>query len=146
MLLIIGVVFMLIDTSGMKMLDLFRRLNAVIRDFANEVKEVVDRHEVTAPSAEIKELVNSIKSRHVIDEKDRHENEEILKFLNQLSEDKRIFYLIKAESGEWIELLDAIEKRLEMDKDTLTKEELDTYEKIKETTKELKDYLRTERV
>ncbi len=146
MLLIIGVVFMLIDTSGMKMLDLFRRLNAVIRDFANEVKEVVDRHEVTAPSAEIKELINSIKSRRVIDEKDKHENEEILKFLNQLSEDKRIFYLIKAESGEWIELLDAIEKRLEMDKDTLTKEELDTYEKIKETTKELKDYLRTERV
>ncbi len=130
----------------MKMLDLFRRLNAVIRDFANEVKEVVDRHEVTAPSAEIKELINSIKSRRVIDEKDKHENEEILKFLNQLSEDKRIFYLIKAESGEWIELLDAIEKRLEMDKDTLTKEELDTYEKIKETTKELKDYLRTERV
>ncbi len=130
----------------MKMLDLFRRLNEVIRDFANEVKEVVDRHEVTAPSAEIKELINSIKSRRVIDEKDKHENEEILKFLNQLSEDKRIFYLIKAESGEWIELLDAIEKRLEMDKDTLTKEELDTYEKIKETTKELKDYLRTERV
>ena len=128
----------------MKMLDLFRRLNAVIRDFANEVKEVVDRHEVTAPSAEIKELINSIKSRRVIDEKDKHENEEILKFLNQLSEDKRIFYLIKAESGEWIELLDAIEKRLEMDKDTLTKEELDTYEKIRETTKELKDYLRTE--
>ena len=146
MLLIIGVVFMLIDTSGMKMLDLFKRLNAVIRDFVNEVKEVVDRHEVTAPSAEIKELINSIKSRRVIDEKDKHENEEILKFLNQLSEDKRIFYLIKAESGEWIELLDAIEKRLEMDKDTLTKEELDTYEKIKETTKELKDYLRTERV
>ena len=135
---------MLIDTSGMKMLDLFKRLNAVIRDFANEVKEVVDRHEVTAPSAEIKELINSIKSRRVIDEKDKHENEEILKFLNQLSEDKRIFYLIKAESGEWIELLDAIEKRLEMDKDTLTKEELDTYEKIRETTKELKDYLRTE--
>ena len=136
--------FMPIDASGMKMLDLFRRLNAVIRDFANEVKEVVDRHEVTAPSAEIKELINSIKSRRVIDEKDKHENEEILKFLNQLSEDKRIFYLIKAESGEWIELLDAIEKRLEMDKDTLTKEELDTYEKIRETTKELKDYLRTE--
>jgi hypothetical protein len=136
--------FMPIDASGMKMLDLFKRLNAVIRDFVNEVKEVVDRHEVTAPSAEIKELINSIKSRRVIDEKDKHENEEILKFLNQLSEDKRIFYLIKAESGEWIELLDAIEKRLEMDKDTLTKEELDTYEKIRETTKELKDYLRTE--
>lgn len=135
---------MLIDTSGMKMLDLFKRLNEVIRDFANEMKEIVDKHEMAAPSAEIRELINSIKSRHVTDEKDRLENKEILKFLNQLSDDKKIFYLINAESGEWIELLDTIEKRLEMDKDTLTKKELDTYGKIKEATKELKDYLRTE--
>ena len=135
---------MLIDTSGMKMLDLFKRLNEVIRDFANEMKEIVDKHETAAPSAEIRELINSIKSRHVTDEKDRLENKEILKFLNQLSDDKKIFYLINAESGEWIELLDTIEKRLEMDKDTLTKEELDTYGKIKMATKELKDYLRTE--
>lgn len=135
---------MLIDTSGMKMLDLFKRLNEVIRDFANEMKEIVDKHETAAPSAEIRELINSIKSRHVTDEKDRLENKEILKFLNQLSDDKKIFYLINAESREWIELLDTIEKRLEMDKDTLTKEELDTYGKIKMATKELKDYLRTE--
>ncbi len=122
------------ETSGTKLLDLFRRLNSIIRDFSEEMKEVVGKHETDAPSSEIREIMDSIKSRHAIDEKDRRENEEILKLLNQLSSDKRIFYLIEAESSEWIELLDSIERRLEMDKDTLSKNELETYGKIKEAS------------
>ncbi len=136
---------MLIGNSETRVLDLFRRLNSILRDFTDEMKEVVDRHETAAPNSEIREIMDSIKSRHAVDEKDKRENEEILKLLNQLSSDKRIFYLIEAESGEWIELLDTIEKRLEMDKDILTGEELETYDKIKKETKELKEYLRTEK-
>jgi tellurite resistance protein len=134
-----------IDTSGMRILDMFRKLNSIIGEFAESMRGVVEKHEMVAPNAEIRRLMESIKSRHAIDEKDKKENEEISKLLSQLSNDKKIFSLVEAESEEWLELLDAIEKRLEIDKDTLTGEDLKAYVGIKKATDELREYLRSER-
>lgn len=135
---------MIIDTSNMRVLDIFRKLNETIRTFADNVKEVIEKHDVVAPNDEIRQLMDSVRLRHATDEKDKKENEEILKLLELLSNDKRIFSLIETESREWMEFLDEIEKRLEMDKDTLTEGELEIYERIKRVTKELKGFLREE--
>lgn len=129
-------------TSSMRVLDLFRKLNVAIRNFAEDVSEVAGKHEAEAPSAEIKSLMESLKAKHAVDEKDKLENVEMLRLLGKLLEDKRIFSMIEVETKEWFEFLDAIEKRLEMGKDTLTEEELETYEEIKSMTEKMKDFLR----
>ncbi len=130
------------DLLSLSFSDLFKRLSSMLRSFTQNIEEVVSLHEQQAPEERIRELMNHIKERASTDAKEADENREILNMLKQLSEDKQIFSLIKIESSEWIELLDALEKRLEEHKGTYDAEEMKLYKEIKDTSNELKALVR----
>ncbi|MGC8538711.1 MAG: hypothetical protein ACP5MK_02475 [Candidatus Micrarchaeia archaeon] len=130
------------DFLSLSFSDLFRRLSSMLRSFTQNIEEVVNLHEQEVPEEKIRELMNHIKERATTDAKEADENKAILSMLKQLVEDKQIFSLIKIESSEWIELLDALEKRLEEHKGMYDAEEMKLYKEIKNTSNELKALVR----
>lgn len=133
------------EATPTSLTGLFKRLGSLIRGFAADMERLVEEHDVQAPTSEIREVIDHIKSRTPTDEKDKHENDEIVKLLGQLSSDKRVFSLIKLETEEWEELLGAIETRVEMGKESFGSEEQEEYERMIQTTRELRDALKKQR-
>jgi CO dehydrogenase nickel-insertion accessory protein CooC1 len=133
---------MSIDTHNQTLSGLFRMLGASLRNFARSLNTIIKIHESETPEIEVKELIERIKIKIATNEKEKEENKEMLKVLNQLASDKKVFKLMKIESEEWIEFLDAIEARSEMGKSDLTEEEAEIYDSIKRTAAEIKSSLR----
>ncbi|MEM0159943.1 MAG: hypothetical protein QXU98_09960 [Candidatus Parvarchaeota archaeon] len=132
------------ELANLNLKDLFKRLSSAIKSFAASIEETIAVHERQAPESEIRELIEHIKLRAKVDEKEAGEDAEILGMLRQLIADKQIFSLIKIEVDEWLELLDVLEERIESRGGPYGSDERQLYEEIKETSDKLRRMLRGE--
>ena len=130
------------ELSGLSIAKLFSRLNGMLKDFVSNIEDVIGKHNEQASINEIKEVIEYIRKKAPTDEKDKQENMEMLKLLNQLVTDKNILEIIKLEGKEWLSLIDAIEERAEKDKGYLRDEELGVYNDIKNGIGSARDMLR----
>lgn len=124
--------------------SLLKRLSSVIKTFSKDIDDVATRHEQTAPTAEINEIIRNIRSKAPVAEKEKKEYEEIAKLLDQLLTDKKLLSYIKVETKDWLRLLEAIEQRMERHKGTLTEDEKELYQDIDAMTKKLRETMRKE--
>lgn len=131
----------MVESTFLTLKGLFKKISELIRNFVNELDSTITEDESIASLNEIRNLIHDIKERTPSDEKERDENKEILNLLFQISKERSLFSLIKLETEEWEELLDTIEKRIEMGKTNLTEEEIKEYDKIKSLTNELRGAL-----
>lgn len=134
-----------IDLHKLTFKELFRELSVAIREFSSTINRIIERHEQEANTQHVKEIMDHIRSRVSTDKREEGENAEIARLLNQLLIDKEILSLVKIEGDDWLEFLEAIEKRLEVDKGLVGKDELKAYEDIKELSSEIKMIVRSQK-
>ncbi|MEM3841129.1 MAG: hypothetical protein QXN59_00315 [Candidatus Micrarchaeaceae archaeon] len=115
--------------SKLKVGELFQKLRLGLEDLVKESKGMSDANSGIS-SSEIGRLRGHIVKR-ISRREDVKENQEILKILDLLSDDKIFIDVIKEESAEWLEFLDSIEKSVKnLDSSIATAKEKDEVDRI----------------
>jgi hypothetical protein len=128
------------DMSSMTLGTLFDRLHGLMVNLVKDIDSVIeDNKDVGMDSVrDLREHITARLSRR----EEIEDNQKILKLLNLFSEDSAALEIIREDSEEWIELLDAIGDSIGKGKATLTPNEQDEIKKIRMLTSEIKQLIR----
>lgn len=128
------------DVKEMTLDGLFSKLHGLMANLAKDIDSVLeDNRELGMDS--VRQLRDHIKSRLSRNE-EIEDNKKLLKLLNLFSEDKAVLEIIKEDSKEWVELLEAIEKSISERGPNLTKSEQNEIKEINRITSEIKSLIR----
>jgi hypothetical protein len=119
---------------------LFGRLHQLMVNLVGDIDSVIEDNEELTVS-KIKELRDHINYRLGRNE-EIHDNRELLKVLNLLSEDKAVIEIIREDAQEWLDLLESIEASLKDRGVDLTSEQKKQMADIKRLTSEIKGLIR----
>jgi hypothetical protein len=120
--------------------DLFTRLHRALTELFNDASSLVEANN-SVKSDNIRTLRSSIIARLANNENIK-ENENLLKVLDLFVTDKSFIQLVKEDSKEWLEFLEAIEKNLKsIEKDVNPKDRREI-ERINSSIEKAKSMLR----
>lgn len=91
--------------------NIISRFHESLQSFSHSINNVININKATASTEEINILRDHLKNRFLKGDEEI-ENKKLIKLLELLSKDQAVLNLIKDESNEWIEMLDAIENNL----------------------------------
>jgi pyrroloquinoline quinone (PQQ) biosynthesis protein C len=131
-----------VNLTELTLKDLFGHLRSLLEDLAEGVKDVMNINERDASTERIERVMAHIRERSAKDAKEAGEDKEILKLLSLLSEDKHVLKLVVEETEEFDRFLNAIEKRMEMNKEAFGAKEKREYAEMREIIDELRKGIR----
>jgi transcriptional regulator of heat shock response len=103
--------------------NIISKFHDSLQSFSNSVQNVININKSTASTEEITTIRDHLKTRLLKGDEDA-ENKKLIKLLELLSKDQAVLNLIKEESDEWIEMLDAIEQHVKSRDNTLNSDDL----------------------
>ncbi|MDE1871423.1 MAG: hypothetical protein KGI06_04265 [Candidatus Micrarchaeota archaeon] len=121
---------------------LFSKLHGLMVNLVNDIDSVIEDNKEIGMDA-IKELRDEISGRPEGSDGAK-DSDRLLKILNLFSEDKAVIEIIREDAEEWLELLDAIENSIKSQGATLTPDDLQEINAIKQLKTEVKHLVRTE--
>lgn len=101
---------MALDLKNLSLESLFERLHGLMVNLVKDVDSIIeDNSEISINTIrQLRDHINYKLGR----KEEIHDNENILKVLNLFAEDRAVLEIIREDSEEWIELLDAIRDNL----------------------------------
>jgi ElaB/YqjD/DUF883 family membrane-anchored ribosome-binding protein len=129
------------DLKELSLDGLFERLHQLMANLVSDIESVIqDNKEVSMD--EVRDLRSHI--NYKLGRKEEvYDNQKLLKLLNLFSEDRAVLEIIKEDSEEWLELLEAIESNIRgTGGKKLTRAEMKEVEQIGVLTKQIKGLLR----
>ena len=127
--------------SNLSLDDLFGKLHTLMVNLVKDVDSVLEDNKSMGMDS-IRELRDHISDRLARNE-EINDNRKLLKLLNLFSEDKAVLEIIREDSEEWVELLEAIEGSIKGGgSGTLTAKEKNEIKEIRRLTSEIKSIIR----
>jgi transcriptional regulator of heat shock response len=128
------------DVKELSLDGLFSKLHGLMVNLVRDIDSVLeDNMEISMDS--VRELRSHITTKLNRNE-EIEDNKKLLKLLNLFSEDRAVLEIIKEDSDEWVELLEAIEESINERGPNLTKSEQKEIKEINRLTSEIKSLIR----
>jgi len=128
------------DVKELSLDGLFSKLHGLMVNLVRDIDSVLeDNMEISMDS--VRELRSHITTKLNRNE-EIEDNKKLLKLLNLFSEDRAVLEIIKEDSDEWVELLEAIEESINERGPNLTKSEQKEIKEINRITSEIKSLIR----
>jgi hypothetical protein len=103
--------------------NIISKFHESLQSFSNSLQNVININKSTASVDEINIIRDHLKAR-LLKGDEEAENKKLIKLLELLSKDQAVLNLIKEESDEWIEMLNAIEQHVKSRDKTLNSDDL----------------------
>ncbi|MGC8710635.1 MAG: hypothetical protein ACP5RF_03450 [Candidatus Micrarchaeia archaeon] len=133
---------MLNNFKDMSLGALFGKLHGAMSSFTKDINGFIEKNK-SISMGDIKELREHIQKR-LENNEEVEDNMKLRELLNLFATDKAVLEVIKEDSEEWIEMLDAIIENLENKKGELTIEEKAELHQIISLATDIKSMLRKE--
>lgn len=131
---------MLDGFKNLSLSALVSRLHDAIVEFIEDIDQLIEENKQMGYD-EIKQLRSHIIAR-LEKREEEADNKKILNLLDLFTTNKAVIELVKEDSEEWINLIEALEKRLDKPESAITEEEKEDLERIKVLTTEIKAMIR----
>lgn len=128
------------SVKGMSLGELVSRLHSTIKQFIGDLDIMVAKNSEVS-NDEIHELRARITER-LREGKDTVENERLLKLLNLLLTDKTVIELMREDTDEWMDFLEAISKHIDSGAYKATENEKRELSEMKELTMQITALIR----